>query len=421
MAEMVSTEETKERVLVIGVRRMEKDGTEESLKELAALLDTAGAACVGKMIQNRERADAGAYFGKGKVEELRQLVWETDATGVAADDELTPAQMKNLRDALGVKVMDRTMVILDIFAEHAVTAEGKIQVELAQLKYTAAHLEGLRSSLSRQGGGIGTRGPGEQKLELDRRVIHERIGLLKERLREIEKHRSVTRRARERAGSFVVSVVGYTNAGKSTLLNRLTDAGIRAEDRLFATLDPTTRKLKLAGGEELLLTDTVGFIRKLPHHLIEAFRSTLEEAKYSDLILHVIDAGNPEADTQMAVVYETLKSLGVMENREIISVFNKMDTVGDQLLPRDFHAAASVKISARTGEGIEALEALLRESIQKRRICVERLFSYADAGMIQQIRQRGELLSEEYREDGILVKANIPAELCGKLGVVATD
>lgn len=414
MAELVSTAEASERVLVIAVRRAEQDGTEESLRELGELLHTAGAECVGTMIQNRDRADNAGYFGKGKTEELKQLIWETEATGVAADDELSPAQMKNLKDALGVKVMDRTMIILDIFAKHAVTAEGKIQVELAQLKYTAAHLEGLRSSLSRLGGGIGTRGPGEQKLELDRRVIHERITLLKERLREIEGHRNVTRKARERAGSFVAAIVGYTNAGKSTLLNKLTDAGILAEDQLFATLDPTTRKLKLDGGEEILLTDTVGFIRKLPHHLVEAFRSTLEEAKYADIILHVVDASNPEADTQMAVVYETLKSLDAMENREIITIFNKMDLVGESVILRDFHAEATVRVSAGTGEGLQELKQLLRESLKRRRRYLERLFSYADAGLIQQIRQRGELVSEEYTEDGILVKAYVPAELFGR-------
>ncbi|MBQ7536184.1 MAG: GTPase HflX [Stomatobaculum sp.] len=415
MEQMFSTEECAERVIVIGVRRSERDGTEESLRELSELLDTAGAETVGQMIQNRDRPDQAAYFGKGKIEELKELIFETEATGVAADDELSPAQMKNLKDALDVKIMDRTMIILDIFAKHAVTAEGKIQVELAQLKYSAAHLEGLRSSLSRLGGGIGTRGPGEQKLELDRRVIHERISFLKERLREIERHREVTRKARERSGSFVVSIVGYTNAGKSTLLNRLTDAGILAEDQLFATLDPTTRRLTLPGGDEILLTDTVGFIRKLPHHLIEAFRSTLEEAKYSDLILHVVDAGNPEADLQMAVVYRTLEDLGALQDKDVVTVFNKMDTAGDAVLPRDFHAARTVRISALTGEGIGELKEVLREERSRKRRYLEKLFSYQEAGQIQLIRQKGQLISEEYTENGILVKAMIPGDLWGRL------
>lgn len=411
---MIDTEEKAERVVGIGLRRSEGDGAEESLRELGELLETAGAVFAGSMIQSRDSADSATYLGKGKLEELKELIFEAEASAVAADDELTPAQMKNLQDALGVKIMDRTMIILDIFAKRASTAEGKLQVELAQLKYTAAHLQGLRASLSRLGGGIGTRGPGEQKLELDRRAIHARITLLKERLGELQRHRDVTRREREKAGSFVAAIVGYTNAGKSTLLNRLTDAGIPAEDKLFATLDPTTRRLRLSGGEELLLTDTVGFIRKLPHHLVEAFRSTLEEAKYSDLILHVIDAGNPEAGTQMAVVYETLKGLGVLEDREVIALFNKCDTLSGERLPRDFHASESLNISAKTGEGLPRLGELLREKLLKRRRYLERVFPYAEAAEIQLIRKRGTLLSEEYTEEGIRVRAHVPAELYGR-------
>lgn len=417
MTDTFSMERKSEKVIAIGICRMERDGTKESLAELGELLRTAGAECTGQMIQNRESADRATYFGKGKLEELRALIFETGAEAIAADDELTPAQMKNLKDALDVKIMDRTMIILDIFAAHAVTSEGKIQVELAQLKYTAAHLTGIRASLSRLGGGIGTRGPGEQKLELDRRIIHERIGILKGRLKEIEKHREITRKARERAGTFAVSVVGYTNAGKSTLLNRLTDAGILSEDKLFATLDPTTRLLKFADGEELLLTDTVGFIRKLPHHLVEAFRSTLEEAKYSDLILHVVDMNNPEFDTQMAVVYETLKHLGITGEREIITVFNKCDLAGGQRVVKDIHASYQCAVSAKTGEGLDELKHLLRLCMEKRLRYFERLFPYGEAGEIQQIRKRGTLLSEEYTEEGIFIKANIPADLCGKWNV----
>ena len=414
MAELIRTEEETERVVLIAVSREDGDGTEESLSELADLIRTDGAEPVGRLIQKRERPDNATYFGKGKIEELKELIFETEATGVAADDELSPAQMKNLRDALGVKIMDRTMIILDIFARHAVTAEGKVQVELAQLRYRSAHLEGIRASLSRLGGGIGTRGPGEQKLEMDRRLIRERISFLRERLSELVRHREVTRRSRERQGKFVVSLVGYTNAGKSTLFNRLTDASILAEDKLFATLDPTTRKLVLENGQEVLITDTVGFIRKLPHHLVEAFKSTLEETKYADLLLHVVDASSPEADTQMAVVRETLKDLDVLSDSEIVTVYNKTDRPVPDRLPKDPGAAASVRVSALTGSGMDALKDLIREIAAKKRRYLERLFPYSEAGLIQLIRKQGELLSEEYTEEGILIKANVPADLYGR-------
>ena len=255
--------EEKERVILVGVSTRENDDTEDSLDELKDLVKTAGAEAVGRVIQKRELVHPGTYVGKGKIEEIRELLWELDATGIVCDDELSPAQMNNLTDILDVKVMDRTMVILDIFAAHATTSEGKIQVELAQLRYRAARLVGLRSSLSRLGGGIGTRGPGEKKLEMDRRLIHERIGQLKSELEDVKRHREVTRKQRDRKYTLSAAIVGYTNAGKSTLLNTLTGAGILAQDKLFATLDPTTRGLKLASGQEILLTDTVGFIRKL--------------------------------------------------------------------------------------------------------------------------------------------------------------
>jgi len=432
---MIDTKEQREKVILIGISGgKDDDTTASSLRELADLADTAGAETVDTIIQPRERPDPGSYFGKGKIEEVRERVLETGATGVISDDELSPAQMKNLEEGLQVKVMDRTMVILDIFAKHAVTGEGKIQVELAQLRYSAAHLEGLRASLSRLGGGIGTRGPGESKIEMDRRAIHERIGILKKQLGEVERHREITRKNRERSHVFVAAIVGYTNAGKSTLLNRLTNADVLTEDKLFATLDPTTRKLILPGGQEMLLTDTVGFIRKLPHHLIEAFRSTLEEAKYADLILHVVDAGNPEADRQMLVVYDTLRELGITDteassrnenspapdgkNREaeIVTVFNKWDTVTHPVTIRDFHAKETVRVSAKTGSGIEELKGILSEVLRSRKVEFEKLFSYADAGIIQTIRRDGELLSEEYTPEGILVKARIPAELAARIG-----
>lgn len=409
MAEMIEIGEVEERVILLGVETGEESSM-ASLDELEELVDTAGAITVDKIIQNRENIHPGTYLGKGKIDEVKERIWELNATGVVCDDELSPVQLRNLEDALDTKVMDRTMVILDIFAARANTNEGKIQVELAQLKYRAARLVGLRNSLSRLGGGIGTRGPGEKKLEMDRRLIHERIAQLKSELSEVKRHREVLRRQRQKNHTPVAAIVGYTNAGKSTLLNRLTDAGILAEDKLFATLDPTTRSLELEGGRKILLTDTVGFIRKLPHHLVEAFKSTLEEAKYSDIILHVTDASNPQMDMQMHVVYETLRELQV-GNKIMVTVFNKMDQAEGEQLPRDLHADYQVRISAKTGENISALQKLLEEILRNQSVYLERLFSYQEAGKIQQIRQHGELLLEEYRPDGIAIKAYVPAEL----------
>ena len=384
------------------------------MDELEELASTAGAVTVGKVIQNRENVHPGTYLGKGKIEEVKELLWELDATGIICDDELSPAQLKNLEDALDTKVMDRTMVILDIFASRARTREGKIQVELAQLRYRAVRLVGLRNSLSRLGGGIGTRGPGEKKLEVDRRLIHERISQLKSELEDVKRHREVVRKKRENGGALTAAIVGYTNAGKSTLLNRLTQAGILAEDKLFATLDPTTRALTLPGGERVLLTDTVGFIRKLPHHLIEAFKSTLEEAKYSDVILHVVDCSNPQMDMQMHVVYETLRQLEITD-KEIVTVFNKIDREGADTVGRDMAADYRVKISAKTGEGLPDLLGVLETILRSRRIYFEKVFSYAEAGRIQRIRKNGRLLSEEYKEDGIHVTAYVPVELFEEL------
>lgn len=410
MAELIEIGEIEERIVLIAVDTGDGSNAIASLDELEELVDTAGAVAVDRIVQNRENIHPGTYLGKGKIDEVKERIWELNATGVVCDDELSPVQLRNLEDALDTKVMDRTMVILDIFAARANTSEGKIQVELAQLKYRAARLVGLRNSLSRLGGGIGTRGPGEKKLEMDRRLIHERIGQLKAELEEVKRHRDVLRRQRERAHTPVAAIVGYTNAGKSTLLNRLTDAGILAEDKLFATLDPTTRSLELGGGQKILLTDTVGFIRKLPHHLVEAFKSTLEEAKYCDIILHVADSSNPQMDMQMHVVYETLRELGV-EDKVMVTVFNKMDQASHVQLPRDLHADHQVRISARTGEGLDILVNLLESILRNRNVYLEKVFPYQEAGRIQQIRKFGELLSEEYREDGIAVKAYVPAEL----------
>ena len=410
MAELIEIKEVEERVILTAVSVADGDDTESSLDELEELVKTTGGVVAGRLIQNREKIHPGTYLGKGKIDELRELIWETDATGIVCDDELSPAQLKNLEDALETKVMDRTMVILDIFARHATTREGKLQVELAQLKYRAVRLVGLRNSLSRLGGGIGTRGPGETKLEIDRRRIHDRISQLKSELEQVQRHREISRQQRERSHTLRAAIVGYTNAGKSTLLNRLTNAGILAEDKLFATLDPTTRNFRLPDGQEILLTDTVGFIRKLPHHLVEAFKSTLEEAKYCDLILHVVDSSNPQMDVQMYVVYDTLKQLGV-EDKEYITLFNKIDRVEGNPVLRDLQADHQLKISAKTGEGLDQLTELLESILRSRKVYLERLYPYSQAGKIQQIRRYGELLSEEYREDGIAVRAYVPAEL----------
>ena len=397
-------EEIQEQVILVGVQLDENDNVKESLDELEELADTAGAQTVGKIIQNRETVHPGTYIGKGKIEEVRALMLATDATGIICDDELSPAQMNNLEHELECKVMDRTLLILDIFAKHATTSEGKIQVELAQLRYRASRLVGLGASLSRLGGGIGTRGPGEKKLESDRRLIRKRITALKEELSQVEKHRELLRTGRTRGKMKTVAIVGYTNAGKSTLLNTLTGAGVLSEDKLFATLDPTTR---------VLMTDTVGFIRKLPHNLVEAFKSTLEEAKYADYIIHVVDCSNPQAVQQMEVVYDTLQELGV-QGKKTITLFNKVD-VGAAIRMRDSMADHTLKVSAKTGEGLEDLKQLLGKILSEEQIYVEKIFSYQEAGKIQLIREYGQLLSEEYTDTGILVKARVPQEIHGKL------
>lgn len=409
---MYEMTEMTERVILIGVSTSDVDQAKESLDELEELADTAGAVTVAKVIQNLPQIQQGTYIGSGKIAEICGMIAETGATGVICDDELSPAQLKNLEEGLGTKVMDRTLLILDIFAARASTSEGKIQVELAQLKYRLARLVGLRSSLSRLGGGIGTRGPGEKKLEMDRRLIKDRIAQLNRELSEVKRHREVLRAKRQRDHVSVAAIVGYTNAGKSTLLNKLTGSEVLEEDKLFATLDPTTRVLQLQSGQELLLTDTVGFIRKLPHHLIEAFKSTLEEAKYADIILHVVDASNPQMEIQMAVVYETLKDLGISD-KPIVTAFNKQDKVTDKEILRDFKADHVLEISARTGAGLEELKQALEQVLKEKQILIERIYPYSEAGKIQQIRKFGQLLTEEYQADGIYVKAYVPVEIYG--------
>lgn len=410
MTDLYEIKEDAERVILVGVCTSEQDDTEASLDELEELTQTAGAVCVGRVIQNRESIHPGTYIGKGKIEELAALILETQADGIICDDELSPAQLKNLEDALQTKIMDRTLVILDIFAAHASTSEGKIQVELAQLKYRSSRLIGLRSSLSRLGGGIGTRGPGEKKLEMDRRLIKDRIAQLNKELSNVKNHREVLRQQRSKSLIPVVSIVGYTNAGKSTLLNRLTDAGVLEEDKLFATLDPTTRNFSLPSGQEILLTDTVGFIRKLPHHLIDAFRSTLEEARYADILLHVVDSSNPQVDTQMHIVYETLKQLGIGD-KTVITLFNKQDKLESPVILRDFQADKTLAVSARTGDGLSALAELLEEILREQKIYINCVYPYDSAGKIQLIRKSGQLLKEEYVAEGIQVEAYVPQEI----------
>lgn len=411
---MIDTSEVVEKVILVAVKRNDRDNTEESLDELEELAQTAGAVTLAKVIQNRESVHSGTYVGKGKIEDLRILADELSATGIICDDELSPAQIGNLSEALQIKVMDRTLLILDIFAARANTNEGKIQVELAQLKYQSSRLIGLRSSMSRLGGGIGTRGPGETKLEMDRRLIHERIGQLKRELETVVTHRELTRSQRSRNRIPVVAIVGYTNAGKSTLLNTMTNAGVLEENKLFATLDPTTRNLELESGQQVLLTDTVGFINKLPHQLIQAFRSTLEEAVYADIILHVVDASNPQMDIQMHVVYETLEQLGVGD-KPIITAFNKMDLCDGETILRDFRADHTLRISAKHGNGLNELKDIIERVLRDSKIYLEKVYGYDEVGKIAIIRKYGQLLSEEYTGEGISVKAYVPVEIYEKV------
>lgn len=414
MGEPIVLEDFKERVILVGVSEQDGDDAEDSLAELAELVKTAGASVAGTLIQKRELIHPGTYVGTGKVAEIAELLEHTGATGIVCDDELSPAQLKNLETMLNTKVMDRTLIILDIFAARATTSEGKIQVELAQLKYRLSRLTGLGRSMSRLGGGIGTRGPGEKKLEIDRRLINDRIAQLNRELKEVVKHREIARAKRERNAVPVVAIVGYTNAGKSTLLNHLTDAEVLEEDKLFATLDPTTRMLELEGHQQVLLTDTVGFIRKLPHHLIEAFKSTLEEAKYADYIIHVVGASNPQRDKQMYIVYETLDHLGV-KNKKILTLFNKIDIRTDDDPLQDFRADHVLQISATENAGLDAVKDVLQEMLREDKIYIERVIPYAQAGVLQLVRNKGELVSEEYVPEGISIRAYVPMEVYGKL------
>lgn len=404
MTELYENKEEQEQVILVSASVSDELSVQASLDELEELVKTAGAAVAGRFVQHRQTMDTATYIGSGKVEELRELVMAGHVTGIVCDDELTPSQMNNLERELNIKIMDRTMVILDIFAARASTREGQLQVELAQLRYRSTHLIGMGRILSRQGGGIGTRGPGEKKLETDRRVIRERISKLKAELERVKMNRSTQRKRRVENGIPVICIVGYTNAGKSTLLNILTDSEVLSEDKLFATLDPTTRSLELPDGQQVLLTDTVGFIRKLPHHLIQAFRATLEEAKYSDYILHVVDASNPQMDIQMHTVYETLRELGV-EGKPILTAFNKVDKEGVPEILKDFRADEMYRISARTGQGLEEMLTGIGRRIRESRIYLEHLYPYQEAAKIALVRQNGQIIEEAYQEDGILIRA----------------
>lgn len=415
MEKLYDMKEEPERLILVGVCTGDEEDTYESLDELEELVATAGGITLAKIVQNREKVHNVTYVGKGKLDEIKEAAINMEATGIVCDDELSPVQIKNLEDALDIKIMDRTLVILDIFAGRAKTAEGKIQVELAQLKYRSSRLVGLRSSLSRLGGGIGTRGPGEKKLEIDRRLINDRIAALRREVNELEAQRDFARNQRSKNPVFTVAIVGYTNAGKSTLLNTLTDANVLSEDKLFATLDPVTRSYKLASGQEVLFTDTVGFIRKLPHNLIDAFKSTLEEAKYADVILHVADSSNPHLDSHIDIVYKTLKDLGAVD-KPIVTLFNKMDRFeGDKSLLKDEKADYVIYGSVRNKEGLDELESAIEDVINKQNIYVEKVIGYNDAGKIQLIRKYGQLLSEEYVAEGIAIKAYVPQEIFGKI------
>lgn len=406
----------KEKVILFSADTGEINGisAENSILELKELAETAEAEVCGSLIQKRESIHPATYLGQGKIQELREMIEEYDATGVICDDELTPTQMRNLSDELDTKVMDRTVLILDIFAKRAGTAEGKIQVELAQLKYRLTRLAGYGKQMSRLGGGIGTRGPGESKLESDRRSVYKRVAKLNRDLKEVTRHREVTRARRNKNKIPVVAIIGYTNAGKSTLLNKLTDSTVLSEDKLFATLDPTTRNFRLSSGQEILLTDTVGFINKLPHHLVDAFKSTLEEAKYADVILHVVDGSNETHDSQSEVVYETLNELKI-SGKPIITLFNKCDRKTFDKNARDLRADRVIYASAVTGEGLSELADCMSDIMRSDKEYFEGTISFTDGSLLNQIRSLGELITEDYREDGVFIKAYVPKQVMGKI------
>ncbi len=403
----------KEKYILVAVASGDEEAAWDSLDELSDLLDTAGGETVMQAVQNLAHPDKSTYIGKGKAQEIRESIEIHDADGIICDDELTASQMRNLSELTGAKVIDRTTLILDIFAAHARTREGKLQVEIAQQKYRYARLRGMGEALSRLGAGIGTRGPGETKLETDRRVIQKRIKILSDDIEAMKRARDTARKKRSANAVPTVAIVGYTNAGKSTLLNRLTGSDVLSEDKLFATLDPTTRTALLPDGQQVLFTDTVGFINKLPHNLVDAFRSTLEEAGYADIIVHVIDASDPQAEMHRRVVYDTLIDLGITD-KPVITVWNKADLVDEDALFRDFSADASVRISAKTGAGLDEFYDELARILRNSRVSIDTVIPYRNTALVAEIRKAGQLLSEEYEEDGIHVKAYVPRALAAR-------
>ena len=405
--------ETSEKYILVAVATGNEEKAWASLDELAELLDTAGGETVCQVVQNLRKPDRSMYVGRGKASEIRDLLEMHDADGIICDDELTPPQLRNLSDFINAKVLDRTMLILDIFASHASTREGKTQVEIAQLKYRYSRLRGMGEALSRLGGGIGTRGPGETKLETDRRVIQKRIKVLSDEIESMKRSRDTARKKRTSNAVTSAALVGYTNAGKSTLLNRLTSSAVLSEDKLFATLDPTTRTAVLPDGQTVLFTDTVGFINKLPHNLIDAFRSTLEEARYADIIVQVVDASDEQNELHIQVVRDTLKELGIT-GKPVITVWNKCDLADPGLLFRDFEADASVRISAKTGEGLDKFHEELTRIMRDSRVCVNSVVPYSDASVIAEIRKYGQLINEEYEADGIHIIAYVPRSIAHK-------
>jgi GTP-binding protein HflX len=402
--------ERRERIVLVGVAvpPATLDDAESSLDELAALIDTAGADEVERVLQRRDSPDAATFVGKGKAEELREISYQVDADTVVFDEELTPAQSRNLEKILGRTAIDRTAVILDIFAQHAHSQEGKAQVELAMLRYRLPRLRGKGKALSQQAGGIGTRrGPGETQLEVDRRRLVRRVTKLEADLKVLTKNRRIQRKARARSRLQTVALVGYTNAGKSTVLNRLTDAGVLVEDRLFATVDPTTRRLELPGGERVLLSDTVGFVRKLPTQLVEAFRSTLEEVAEADLLVHVVDASAADPEAQMEAVHTVLREIGAEEVPELV-VFNKSDVAGEEVKRLVDRHPGSVALSAATGEGVDGLLEAVGERLRMLSRTVELLVPYERGDVVAALHRQGEVLSEDHEADATRLRVRLP-------------
>ena len=404
-----------ERAVLVGLNAdcftKEQTATDASLEELEALLETAGGFCTGKVLQNRHTPDSHSFIGEGKAQEVRMLVEATESTMVVFDNELSPGHIRALEDILGVTVLDRSALILDIFAQRAKTKEGRLQVELAQYKYLLPRLSGMGASLSRQGGGIGTRGPGETKLESDRRHIRERIARLQSELEQVRQVRSVQRERRMKNSVPVVAIVGYTNAGKSTLLNKLTDAGIPANNRLFDTLDTTSRQLSVSDTLDVILSDTVGFISKLPHHLVDAFRATLEELEYADLLLHVIDAADPDREAHIQVVDSLIAKLA-KPGTPVLQLYNKADLVSPVDIPIGEDVVA---ISAKKGTGTDKLLSAIEKALGHSRHHIEVLIPYSMGGTLDTLHNNAQVLGVDYTEKGILVDAVVDPILYGRL------